>query len=241
MWSELWDLVLPRRCGGCGAVDTRWCRECEQLLEQATPTPWNSTWAPTGCPPIVVSAEYAGALAQALRAYKDDGRGDLATPLAAALVGSLRAALLQALAAGGPPVGLTVVPSSAAAGRRRGTAPVARLATGAVRIAGWPPVLRPTVLRVGAVRDQAGLGRAQRAGNIRGAMRVPARARPVVRDRAWVVIDDIVTTGATLSEAARALRTAGARTVVGAAVAATPRIAGERGVPRPGRVTRVRS
>ena len=77
-------------------------------------------------------------------------------------------------------------------------------------------------LRLGAgpVRDSAGLTTAARAANLDAAM----RARPPRRDgRAAVVVDDIVTTGATLREAARALRAAG-WTVVGAAVvAATPR------------------
>jgi predicted amidophosphoribosyltransferase len=63
------------------------------------------------------------------------------------------------------------------------------------------------------VRDQAGLGREARAENLIGAL----RARPLVRGRDCVIVDDFVTTGATLFEARRALEAAGAR-VVGAAV-----------------------
>ena len=69
-----------------------------------------------------------------------------------------------------------------------------------------------------ADRDQAGLDVAQRAANRRASMSVRARA-----PRTVLLVDDIITTGATLSEASRALQQAG-HTVLGAAVvAATPR------------------
>ncbi|MGL5862887.1 MAG: ComF family protein, partial [Phycicoccus sp.] len=73
------------------------------------------------------------------------------------------------------------------------------------------------------VADQAGLGRADRAANLAGALAVAPRKRRLVTGAVCLVVDDVVTTGATLTEAARALGAAGARHVVGAAAAATPR------------------
>ncbi|WP_165495110.1 ComF family protein [Actinomadura roseirufa] len=69
------------------------------------------------------------------------------------------------------------------------------------------------------VADQAALTMAQRAANLAGALEaVPER----VRDRRVVLADDVITTGASLAEAARALRSAGAEVVAAATVAATP-------------------
>jgi predicted amidophosphoribosyltransferase len=105
--------------------------------------------------------------------------------------------------------------------RARGDDPAARLtrAAGArtgIRTASGALTVARTVL------DSAGLGRAERARNLEGAFR--GRAGPV--GRSALLVDDIVTTGATLREADRALRAAG-WTVAGAAVvAATPRVCG---------------
>ena len=71
--------------------------------------------------------------------------------------------------------------------------------------------------------DQARLDRGARAANLAGAIEVSRRWRQVVRGSTCVLVDDVVTTGATMAEATRALRAVGAGHVVAAAVAATPR------------------
>lgn len=71
------------------------------------------------------------------------------------------------------------------------------------------------------VRDQAGLGAAARADNLAGSLRVtgpPPGSRSVV-----VIVDDVVTTGSSLAEAARALREARIPVLGAATVAATVR------------------
>jgi predicted amidophosphoribosyltransferase len=75
--------------------------------------------------------------------------------------------------------------------------------------------------RVGGrrVRDSAGLDAAQRRTNLAGRY----RARPGAPGARLVLVDDVVTSGATLTEAARALRAAGEHLVLAAVVAATPR------------------
>lgn len=78
-------------------------------------------------------------------------------------------------------------------------------------------VLAPT--RV--TRDQSALDAIERASNVAGAMKVRERHRTVVRGAVCVVVDDLVTSGATLTEAARALGDSGAGEVLAVAIGAT--------------------
>jgi ComF family protein len=75
------------------------------------------------------------------------------------------------------------------------------------------PVDYEVLRRVKATAQQVGLSRAQRADNIQGAFRVPAAARAGVAGRRLVLVDDVLTTGATAEGCARALLRAGAANV----------------------------
>jgi predicted amidophosphoribosyltransferase len=119
---------------------------------------------------------------------------------------------------------LVPVPSAASTQRERGHDPVGGMARMVVR------QLRPAGLHLGvaavlrqrrAVADQAGLDVVARRANLIGALTVANPAK--VRGRRVVIVDDIVTTGATALEAARALTVAGALVDAIACVAATPR------------------
>nr|BFE86722.1 hypothetical protein GCM10020093_093230 [Planobispora longispora] len=117
---------------------------------------------------------------------------------------------------GGHPVVLVPVPGARQALRRRGHDPVARLAVlaaGYLRAAGWPATVARAIVPRRRTADQAGLSSPERALNLSSAFRAvpgppaPYGARGVAR--VVVLVDDVVTTGATLAEAARALRSAG--------------------------------
>ena len=110
------------------------------------------------------------------------------------------------------------MPSSRAAARRRGGDHVHRLARRAGRRLGVPIV--PALRLVRAVRDSAGLGAGERHANLSGAM----AARPAMPGVTAVIVDDIVTSGATLAESIRALRSAGWLVAGAATVAVTPRM-----------------
>jgi predicted amidophosphoribosyltransferase len=149
-----------------------------------------------------------------VRALKEDGRTGLARALAPALRAAVDAAV-GAASADQPEVGrivLVPIPTSRAAFRRRGYRVVELVA----RRAGLrcEPLL--AIARVAA--DQRGLDRAARRRNVADSL----RARDVAGLRI-VVIDDVVTTGATLEEAARALRAGGAEVIGAATIASTAR------------------
>jgi ComF family protein len=91
----------------------------------------------------------------------------------------------------------------------------AMLLAGALARAARRPLLRGTLRRIRETPPQVGHDRAARARNVAGAF----AASPSVAGRDLVLVDDVVTTGATAEAASRALRDAGARSVLVAALA----------------------
>jgi ComF family protein len=83
----------------------------------------------------------------------------------------------------------------------------------AISAAGGPPVLHDVLARRRATRSQVGLSAGERARNLQGAFRVAPDARAAIAGRRLVLVDDVMTTGATIDAAARALRRAGAAEV----------------------------
>ncbi|MDF8262906.1 ComF family protein [Luteipulveratus flavus] len=224
----LLDLVLPVRCAGCDRAPGPWCALCLTATARlqrrpalaAAPDP-----CPPGFPPTWAATTYDGPVRQAIVAHKDGGRHDLCDALGAwwrqAVAGALEAdeGLRAELVARGRLV-VVPVPSSRRSRRERGRDPwreVTERALADRQEARVAPVLQ----QVRGVADQAGLGAAARWDNLQGAIRV--RPGADVRGRPCLLSDDVLTTGATLSECARALRVAGAPHVVAAVLAATPR------------------
>jgi predicted amidophosphoribosyltransferase len=153
-------------------------------------------------------------------AYKERRRHDLADPL-----GDLLARVVLAALDGAPePVWLVPIPSGRAAARERGGQHVHRLtirAARSLRAAGVRAHAVPALRVAAASRDSAGLTAAERARNIRGTFAVrPRQLRP---GGSVVLADDIVTTGATLAEAARTMAAGGRRPVAAAVLVATPK------------------
>ena len=222
------DLFLGSRCAGCGVPGRCWCVRCAGALSgpagRCTPDP-----TPPGLPAVWSVAVNTGPVAAAVIAHKDHGETMLARPLGTALGRALAAALRSA---GEPPAPLVVpVPASRQAVRRRGYDPLARIARSAVRRPGanrarTAPRLLTALSVTRPVADQATLGSDARWSNLTGAFTVRGRFRDLIRGRQVVLVDDLITTGATLVEATRALDRAGASVCAAAVVAATARVRG---------------
>ncbi|HET7172786.1 MAG TPA: phosphoribosyltransferase family protein [Nocardioidaceae bacterium] len=173
-------------------------------------------------------AEYEGAVRAVLVAYKEESVYSLARPLGAALATSVCAVVVGA--AGrlrpGRPLLLVGPPSSPATNRRRGQDPlqrVVRRCTATLTRAGVPAATAGVLARSRRVADQAGLSATERAANLADAFAVRRRAAGRVAGVSVVVVDDIITTGATAAETVRALAAAGADVLGVAVVAATRR------------------
>ncbi|MBE7188811.1 ComF family protein [Jatrophihabitans endophyticus] len=208
--EPLVDLVLPRECAGCERPGEVWCATCRDTLEPCSTR--------LGSLPVVAAGAYDGDVRRALLAYKERRRRDLARPLGRAL-GATIGPLLEQAGLGPAQALIVCVPSAPAAAARRGGDHVVRLASHAARVGGVRVArgllrIRPDVL------DSAGLTAAGRARNLSGAMQV-ARCAPAGA-RSAIVLDDIVSSGATVLEATRALRAAGWPVAGAVALAATP-------------------
>ncbi|MCT7660946.1 ComF family protein [Mycobacterium deserti] len=205
------DLVLPLHCGGCSAPSTRWCPQCARELAVADDQPHLITPRLDPGVPVFSLGRYAGARRTAIVAVKEQGRADLVAPLAAAL----RAGLEHLLSWGvvDTPVSVVAAPTRRWAARRRGGDPVLRMAMAAT--AELPGVAVVAALRTRAlVSDSVGLSSADRQRNIAGRVKP---VKPVAGE--VVLVDDIVTTGATAGESVRVLHNGGARVAAVLAVA----------------------
>ena len=226
--AALADLLLPRTCAGCGLPGRALCRRCAALL--ARPRPATPRRVPWGFPPTVAAGAYGGAVRPAVIAFKERGRAELARPLGTALALAV-AAVSRAVPERRGPLLLVPVPSSRAALRARGRDHVRELTRHALtelRAAGVPAAEVRLLRRRGRVRDSAELSAAQRRANLAGTFLLDPRRSAPAPGALLVLVDDLVTSGATLTEAAGVLSCAvrpGAPPVVAAVVAATPRTA----------------
>ncbi|MGP3952710.1 ComF family protein [Streptomyces sp. 7N604] len=219
-WQEIAGLVLPVGCAGCGHPHTVLCDRCRAALAGKAARRVRPSPAPSGLPPVHAAAPYGDEVRAVLLAHKERGALGLARPLGEALAGAIRAAC----GGRGGPLLLVPVPSSRRAVAARGHDPTRRIACAAaagLRHEGRPVRVLAVLRQRRAVADQSGLTARQRLGNLRGALAVPRGGAGLLRTAPVVLVDDLMTTGASLVEGARAVGAAGGRVAAAAVVAAT--------------------
>ena len=248
---ELLALAAPVECVCCGTEDFSLCGPCERAVRTLTRTPFRAEGqAPALMDvngsvilPVVAAGVYREELAQAVLSFKKHGQGQLESVLSKALGRAIQGAAgnMQGFC-------LVPVPTTNAAFRKRGFSPVHLMLRKLARSGGLGAGTLACALRkgrttgqgplaAGDVREriralmpapalaggQKGLGRGARVKRVRGSMRAgPALLAPDIRGRRCIIVDDVLTTGATLAEAARAVHQAGG-VVVGAVVLAATR------------------
>jgi ComF family protein len=203
------DLLLPPRCPGCDLEGEVLCTRCARPFSRRLDEP---PGAPIGLaldlPRGLLQLEWCGAFTgpvrAAVHALKYDGERRLVEPLARAMADRWRRA-----GRGGEL--LVPVPVHAARRRDRGFDQAEELAAACGRLLGIP-VARCLVRRERTAAQHA-LGKRERAWNVGRAFAVAEGGESVVRGRWIVLVDDVTTTGATLSGCAVALVDAGARGV----------------------------
>lgn len=211
----LMDLALPAVCPGCGTEGPPICRRCLPAVRQRVELPAGTPLGLGEGPPdpllqLEWCAPFNGTVRRALHALKYAGERRLAVPLGQAV-----AARWASAGVGGDL--LVPVPVHETRRRERGYDQAVLIADAAAAALHLPMTV--AVRRERVTAPQYRLDRRHRAENVRDAFRVPPGMERDVAGRWVVLVDDVVTTGATLCGAAGALLAAGAAAVSAVTVA----------------------
>ncbi len=229
--AGLLSLVLPSLCVACGSPRRGFggggaCTACWRSVAApepgscflcALPSEGSPCPACRRSPPPVSAAAAAGAyegtLRRLVRSFKFEGHDILAPHFAERMA---RAARESGVAEGVDT--LCAIPSTRARNRERGYDPGPLLALETARLLRLP--FASLLARTRATVPQSSLPAAARHANVAGAFTAPGRAR----GRILLLVDDVMTTGATAFEAAASLRAAGAASVRLLVLARTPQL-----------------
>lgn len=232
---QIADLLVPRGCAGCDRPDEALCAACTAMFAR-----FEHWTIPRAGSPLRAHAcaAYAGAARRAILAWKDHDDVELDAAMACAVAALARSTpIMPACDAAGPDAGdcnaladdrellVVPVPSSARSVRRRGRVHVRPLADAVARgladrgiAACVDDALAMRNVRARSVEDSSVASRRTRLDD-----RIAIRRSHAIAGRRVVLVDDIITTGATIVQCANAAQRAGAAVVAAFALAHTPR------------------
>jgi len=236
MISPLLDLLWPPCCSACGTypVARPLCPACDSTLVSGLTSACPSCGGVYLTPPVgggdhrcgvcisrsppwaraVGAYAYGGALRDAIVRWKSRPDHTLSPAMSQLMIQGLEGLDWSTLQ---PFTCVVPIPSPPAALRRRGFNPAGLLARSVAAHWGWPLI---TGLRVTSAKGSSrGATRAERARRLRGAFQGDARR---LFGASILLIDDVMTTGATAQAAARACTRAGAQSVAVAVLARAP-------------------
>ena len=200
----LLDLIFPPKCGNCGRVDHRFCDACHDQLV-SLPLEANSM-SLASLDGLCATGKQQGILAAAVKSFKFHNALALCDILAARLVADFRQQ-------DWPIDAIVPVPLHADREFERGYNQSDLLGQKLAEVTGIP--CEPAWLaRIRGTNQQARLAASERRDNVAGAFEANAAAK----GKSVLLVDDVVTTGSTLSECALALRAQAAKAVYGIAV-----------------------
>lgn len=226
-------VVWPLRCAGCGRPDEVLCGRCSRWysVPRWCPLPRSEEGPDEWLDGVWGVSAYGGLAATLLSQWKERGRHDLTARLALGLADAVHGCLADLAAAGVAvdDVLLVPVPASARARRRRGADLVVELTEQAAGWLGGTVRVAPVLRLARRVQDQAGLDAGQRRENLSGAFELAPHLTSGLTSgltscltsgpgfglagRTCLVIDDVVTTGATVREVVKVLAAVGAQPV----------------------------
>jgi ComF family protein len=202
------DLLYPPHCGGCGCFGEGWlCPACQSRVRWLGSAGWLEAVpgadGQRGVLPVLSVAVFAPPLREAIHGFKYDGSPQLAGPFSLLMADAWRACGLRADL-------IVPVPLHPSRVRERGYNQSALLAQGVSRACAVPHA--PNALRrIRYTEQQAHLSATARRANVHAAFVADGA---LVAGRRILLVDDVLTTGATLNECTGALVQAGARDVV---------------------------
>ena len=234
--ADVADLALSRACVACDAIGSVLCLRCSESLtrvrrhEVRLPEAQDHGEGGGACeissmPPVIVASHYEGATKRVVIAHKEHGVLGLTPVLGAMLAASI-------VVLGDGPFTIVAIPPHRDAIRRRGIDTLEAIAERAaveLRAAGWHAQCISMLRRQVDGGRHVGRSAQGRRSAVRGTMAVDGRvlgrgAHRLGQLTDIVIVDDVVTTGATVHEAVRTLRRSGLYVAGVAAVAGTPRV-----------------
>ena len=194
IFESLGELIFPKRCLGCSALGLEICSHCRKYWHPRIVRTYSRQHPYF---PIYSAIPYSPVAGKVLLAAKESGKSAADLLLTDALIFALTYCLDETR-----DVFLVPIPSRKKVARMRGRQFISVIATEAAEFTSTP--IEQLLTHTRKVKDQSALDAKARSINLDGAL----TSLRFVSGNA-VIIDDLVTTGATLHEAARALRAAG--------------------------------
>lgn len=225
-WRHIIGTILPRGCAGCGKPDETLCETCTQALHTPVAYPLPNTLTGHG----IACGTYEGPVRHAILSWKDHNDTEIDTPLGDALTdlfdttATHTTALLDTHPNG---LGIVPAPSTPHSTRRRGRRqldPLAQTLATHCRTHGYPhttvlPLLRTDNARGKSVQTTGARDRMRR---INGHVTIDKHIHAATPPMPLILLDDIVTTGATMGACAHTLTEAGYDVLTALALAYTP-------------------